>query len=77
MAGMAGLSITYALQITGFLNWVVRMGTQAEAQMNAGASHQRATSTRRNTLGSCTDTHRVAVQLVRSSLPSGAHRALQ
>ena len=31
----AGLSITYALQVTGFLNWVVRMATQGEAQMNA------------------------------------------
>ena len=34
---LAGLTITYALQVTGFLNWVVRMGTQVEAQMNAGA----------------------------------------
>jgi len=32
---LAGLSITYALQVTGFLNWVVRMATQGEAQMNA------------------------------------------
>jgi len=32
---LAGLSITYALQVTGMLNWVVRMATQCEAQMNA------------------------------------------
>ena len=36
-SALAGLTITYALQVTGFLNWVVRMGTQVEAQMNAGA----------------------------------------
>lgn len=34
-SSFAGLSMTYALQVTGFLNWVVRMGTLGEAQMNA------------------------------------------
>ena len=52
---MAGLSITYALQITGFLNWVVRMGTQAEAQMNAGTSPQQAMPARRTIVGACAD----------------------
>lgn len=31
--GMAGLSLTYALNITGVLNWVVRMSTEAETQL--------------------------------------------
>jgi len=31
--GFAGLSISYALQLTGILNWLVRMATEAETQM--------------------------------------------
>jgi ATP-binding cassette subfamily C (CFTR/MRP) protein 1 len=31
--GFAGLSISYALQLTGVLNWLVRMWTEAETQM--------------------------------------------
>eukprot|EP00005_Dracoamoeba_jomungandri_P014183 CAMPEP_0174262580 /NCGR_PEP_ID=MMETSP0439-20130205/13739_1 /TAXON_ID=0 /ORGANISM="Stereomyxa ramosa, Strain Chinc5" /LENGTH=1412 /DNA_ID=CAMNT_0015347351 /DNA_START=291 /DNA_END=4529 /DNA_ORIENTATION=- len=33
--GLAGLSITYALNITGTLNWLVRMSTEAETQLVA------------------------------------------
>ncbi len=32
-AGLAGLSISYALQMTGTLNWLVRQSTDAETQM--------------------------------------------
>ena len=32
-AGSAGLSLTYALQTTALLNWLVRMYTETEAQM--------------------------------------------
>eukprot|EP00761_Pharyngomonas_kirbyi_P013067 gb/GECH01013094.1/.p1 GENE.gb/GECH01013094.1/~~gb/GECH01013094.1/.p1 ORF type:complete len:1376 (+),score=357.92 gb/GECH01013094.1/:1-4128(+) len=35
MAGLIGLSLTYALQITGTLNWTVRQFTETENQMNA------------------------------------------
>ena len=31
--GFAGLSIAYALQLTGSLNWMVRMVTESETQM--------------------------------------------
>jgi len=31
--GFAGLSISYALQLTGILNWLVRMATESETQM--------------------------------------------
>ena len=31
--GLVGLSITYALQLTGTLNWLVRQATDAETQM--------------------------------------------
>jgi len=31
--GFAGLSISYALQLTGILNWLVRQATEAETQM--------------------------------------------
>ncbi len=31
--GLAGLSISYALQMTGTLNWLVRQSTEAETQM--------------------------------------------
>eukprot|EP01119_Soliformovum_irregulare_P026270 TRINITY_DN9993_c3_g2_i1.p1 TRINITY_DN9993_c3_g2~~TRINITY_DN9993_c3_g2_i1.p1 ORF type:complete len:1457 (+),score=483.96 TRINITY_DN9993_c3_g2_i1:233-4372(+) len=31
--GIAGLAITYALQLTGSLNWLVRMATEVETQM--------------------------------------------
>lgn len=34
-ASLAGLSITYALQITQTLGWMVRMSTDAETQMNS------------------------------------------
>ena len=34
-AGSAGLSLTYALQTTSLLNWLVRMYTETEAQMVA------------------------------------------
>jgi len=34
-AGSAGLSLTYALQTTALLNWLVRMYTETEAQMVA------------------------------------------
>jgi len=34
---LAGLSITYSLQVTVFMNWVVRMSTLLEAQMSSGA----------------------------------------
>ncbi|KAA8491694.1 Multidrug resistance-associated protein 1 [Porphyridium purpureum] len=34
-AGLAGLSISYALKITGTLSWMVRMATDAETQMNS------------------------------------------
>jgi ABC-type multidrug transport system fused ATPase/permease subunit len=33
--GTAGLSLTYALQITGVFNWAVRSVTETEANMNA------------------------------------------
>jgi len=32
-AGFAGLSISYALQLTGILNWLVRTATESETQM--------------------------------------------
>ena len=35
-AALVGLSITYAIQVTGFMNFCVRTATMAEAQMNAG-----------------------------------------
>jgi len=31
--GLAGLSITYALQLTGQLNWLVRMSTEVETNL--------------------------------------------
>eukprot|EP00871_Galdieria_phlegrea_P001718 jgi/Galph1/2547/GphlegSOOS_G1226.1 len=34
-SGLAGLSITYALQVTGTLSWFVRMSTDTETQMNS------------------------------------------
>lgn len=34
-SGTAGLALTYALQITGVLNWAVRSVTDSEASMNA------------------------------------------
>jgi len=34
-ASLAGLSLTYAIQITGMLNWVVRSFAQVEAAMNS------------------------------------------
>lgn len=34
-AGFVGLSIAYALQLTGALNWLVRMSTNTENQMVA------------------------------------------
>jgi Na+-transporting NADH:ubiquinone oxidoreductase subunit NqrB len=33
--GLAGLSITYALQLTGNLNWLVRMTTEVENNLIA------------------------------------------
>jgi ATP-binding cassette subfamily C (CFTR/MRP) protein 1 len=32
-AGLAGMSISYALSLTGTLNWLVRQSTDAETQM--------------------------------------------
>mmetsp|Transcript_5055 Transcript_5055/g.21866 ORF Transcript_5055/g.21866 Transcript_5055/m.21866 type:complete len:117 (+) Transcript_5055:2871-3221(+) len=34
-ASLAGLSISYALQITQTLSWLIRMGTETETQMNS------------------------------------------
>jgi ATP-binding cassette, subfamily C (CFTR/MRP), member 1 len=34
-ASLAGLSLTYAIQVTGLLNWVVRSFAQVEAAMNS------------------------------------------
>jgi len=34
-SGLAGLSLTYALQVTGSLNWAVRQATETETNMNA------------------------------------------
>lgn len=34
-AGLAGMSVTYALSITGFLNWTVRIYSELEINMNA------------------------------------------
>ncbi|EME26321.1 Multidrug resistance-associated protein 1 [Galdieria sulphuraria] len=34
-SGLAGLSITYALQVTGTLSWFIRMSTDTETQMNS------------------------------------------
>lgn len=34
-AGMVGLSITYALEVTGMLNWLIRTFTQMESYMVA------------------------------------------
>lgn len=31
--GLAGLTISYALQMTGILNWLVRMATETETNM--------------------------------------------
>ena len=31
-AGLAGLVITYSFQITGLLNWLVRMATESEVR---------------------------------------------
>ncbi|CAI7880577.1 unnamed protein product [Closterium sp. NIES-54] len=34
-AGFAGLALTSALSITGYMNWMVRMNSELESQMNA------------------------------------------
>lgn len=34
-AGLAGFSLSYAMALTGLLNWVVRTATEAEQQMNS------------------------------------------
>ena len=33
-AGLAGLAITAALNLTGLMNWTVRQSTELEVQMN-------------------------------------------
>lgn len=33
-AGLAGLAITSALMVTGFMNWMVRQSTEMEVNMN-------------------------------------------
>ena len=48
-AGLAGLAITAALNLTGLMNWTVRQSTELEVQMNrcglpAGPIHARLAS---------------------------------
>lgn len=38
-AGLAGLAITSALNLTGLMNWMVRQTTELEVNMNRQASH--------------------------------------
>ena len=63
-AALAGLSITYALQVTVFMNWVVRMGTLGEAQMSSGTYAAWAVHRRMRLPTPRSHTHRHAVERI-------------